>query len=97
MPTTSLKLSDALKEKIATIAREAAQTPHAYMVDAIAEKVGRDERRSDFVASADKAEKEFQRTGTAYAHDDVWRYVRARAAGKKAPRPKATKVTRSAR
>lgn len=97
MPTTSLKLSDALKEKIAAIAREVAQTPHAYMVEAIAEKVARDERRSDFVASAEKAEKDFQRTGTAYAHDDVWRYLRARAAGKKAPRPRATKVPRSAR
>ncbi len=97
MPTTSLKLSDALKEKVATIAREAAQTPHAYMVEAIAERVARDQRRGDFVASAESAEKDFQRTGIAYAHDDVWRYIRARAAGEKARRPKATKVPRSGR
>lgn len=95
MPTTSLKLSDALKEKIATIAREVAQTPHAYMVEAIAEKVARDERRGEFVAAAVKSETEFQRTGTAYAHEDVWRSIRARAQGRKASRPKALKVPRS--
>jgi predicted transcriptional regulator len=97
VPTTSLKLSEALKEKIATIAREAAQTPHAYMVEAIAERVARDERRSDFVAAAERAEKDFHRTGIAYAHEDVWRYIRARAGGKKARRPKAIKVPRAAR
>lgn len=97
MPTTSLKLSEALKEKIATIAREAAQTPHAYMVEAITEKVARDERRGEFVASAQQAEAEFRRTGVAYGHDEVWRYLRARAARKKAPRPKAGKVPKSAR
>lgn len=97
MPTTSLKLTDALKEKIAAIAREVAQTPHAYMVEAITERVARDERRGDFVASAARAEKDFQRTGVAYAHDDVWSYIRARAAGEKARRPKAIKVPRSGR
>ncbi len=97
MPTTSLKLTDALKEKIAAIAREVAQTPHAYMVEAITERVARDERRGEFVASAEKAEKDFHRTGVAYAHEDVWRYIRARAAGEKARRPKAIKVPRSGR
>ena len=97
MPTTSLKLSEALKRKIATITREVARTPHAYMVEAIAEKVARDERRSEFVASAEKAEKELRRTGAAYPHEDVWRYIRARAAGKKVRRPKASWVPKSAR
>lgn len=97
MPTTSLKLSETLKEKIASMAREVAQTPHAYMVQAISEKVARDERRGDFVASAERAEKDFQRSGAAYAHEDVWRYIRARAAGKKGRRPRATKIPKAAR
>jgi predicted transcriptional regulator len=98
MPTTSLKLPEALKEKVATIAAEAEQTPHAYMVAAIAERVARDERRAHFVAAAEKSEAELRRRGTAYAHEDVWRYIRSRAAGKKGVRrPKALKVPRSER
>ena len=97
VPTTSLKLSDALKEKIATIAREVAQTPHAYMVEAIAERVARDERRNEFLAAGEESLAEFRRTGTAYAHEDVWRYIRARVSGKKNRRPKAIKVPRSDR
>ena len=95
--TTSLKLPDALKEKVADLAHGVAQTPHAYMVEAIADKVARDEKRREFLQSADESEKHFRRTGVAYAHKDVMRYLRARVAGKKPKRPKPIKVPRSER
>lgn len=97
MPTTSLKLPDALKEKIATIAAEAEQTPHAYLVAAIAEKVARDEKRGEFLAAAARSDADFRRTGTAFSHEDVWRYLRARAGAKKPWLPRAIKVPRSDR
>jgi predicted transcriptional regulator len=95
--TTSLKLPDKLKEKIADLAKEVAQTPHAYMVEAIEERIARDEKRRDFLESAAKSEAHFKRTGIAYSHKDVARYLRERVSGKNPRRPKPTKVPRSER
>ncbi len=95
--TTSLKLPADLKERIAELTHGVAQTPHAYMVEAIAEKVARDEKRREFLESARKSSEHFQRTGTAYAHEDVMRYFLAKAAGRKPAKPKPLRVPRSKR
>ncbi len=97
MATTSLKLPEHLKEKIAELSRGVAQTPHAYMVEAIAERVARDEKRRAFLESAAESEREFKRTGIAYTHEDVARYIRALAAGKKPKRPKPVRIPRTQR
>src|SRR5687767_727156 len=73
--TTSLKLPDALKEKVADLAHGVAQTPHAYMVEAIAEKVARDEKRRAFLEAGHASLAHFKRTGVAYTHADVKRYL----------------------
>ena len=90
--STSLKLTDALKEKVAELAHGVAQTPHAYMVEAIAEKVARDEKRQAFLKSAEASLANFKRTGIAYTHADVKRYLLDTVAGKKPRRPKPIKV-----
>jgi len=95
--TTSLKLPADLKKKVGAIAHGVAQTPHAYMVEAIAEKVDRDERRQRFLNSGLEAAAQFKRTGVVYAHDDVMRYIVKRAAGKKARRPRPIRIPRSER
>jgi len=95
--TTSLKLSDELKEKIGKLAQGVAQTPHAYMVDAIARKVERDEKRQDFINAALASAAETKRTGIAYAHDDVWDYILKKARGQKARKPKPIKLPKSKR
>ena len=96
MPTTtSLKLPDALKEKISTLAHGVAQTPHAYMVEAIAEKVARDEKRRSFLEDAKRSKEEVERTGEVYEYDAVARWVRAIAAGRKARKPRPVKLKRS--
>jgi len=95
--TTSLKLSDELKEKIGKLAEGVAQTPHAYMVDAIARKVERDEKRQDFINAALASAAETKRTGIAYAHDDVWDYILKKARGQKARKPKPIKLPKSKR
>lgn len=92
--TTSLKLPDELKEKISTLAQGVAQTPHAYMVEAIAEKVSKDEKRRAFVESGKRSQEEVARTGVVYAHEDVMRYFRAVAQGKKARKPRPVKLKR---
>jgi predicted transcriptional regulator len=95
--TTSLKLPDDLKERVGERALGVAQTPHAYMVQAIEEKVVRDERRQEFIASAKEAAAQFKRTGIVYPHKEALAYVRARAGGKKARKPKPVRIPRAER
>jgi predicted transcriptional regulator len=95
--TTSLKLPDQLKEKVSTLAQGVAQTSHAYMVEAIAEKVARDEKRRAFADAANRSLEHFKRTGVAYTHAEVAKYIASKAAGKNPRKPKPIKVPRSGR
>jgi predicted transcriptional regulator len=95
--TTSLKLPEELKEKVGKLAQGVAQTPHAYMVEAIARKVERDEKRQAFIQAAIESAEETKRTGIAYAHDDVWDYILKKARGQKARKPKPIKLPKTKR
>jgi len=90
--TTSLKLPEDLKEKVAALAQGVAQTPHAYMVDAISEKVARDEKRRSFLRAAEESAAEVARTGLVYRAEDVHREFRARASGKRARKSRSMKL-----
>lgn len=46
------------------------------------------EKRKSFIADVLAARREFERTGNAYAFEDVRRYFAARIAGKRAHKPK---------
>ena len=85
---TTLKLPADLKERISRVVEGTGQTAHAFMVDAIRAQTDRAERQRDFTAAALEARQEFARTGSGYAMEEVHQYVRARAAGKKATKPK---------
>jgi predicted transcriptional regulator len=89
--TTTLKLSETLKKRIAPLAESAGKTPHAWMVEALETHATLAEKRRAFVADALAAEKEVKKTGLVFRAEDVHRYIRARAAGKKSARPKAVK------
>lgn len=89
--TTTLKLPEILKKRIAPLAESAGKTPHAWMVEAIETQATLAEKRKAFVADALAAEKEVERTGKVYGFEDVHRYMRALARGKKARRPKLVK------
>jgi predicted transcriptional regulator len=86
--TTTLKLSPELKTRVARVAKDAGQTPHAFMVEAIAERTDLAEKRRTFVADALREKEEFERTGLGYAMEEVHAYYRARIQGKKAPKPR---------
>lgn len=89
--TTTLKLPEDLKKRIAPLADSAGKTPHAWMVEAIETQATLAEKRKSFVADARAAEKEVERTGKVYAFDDVFRYMRALAKGRKTRPPKPVK------
>jgi predicted transcriptional regulator len=92
---TSLKLPDELKMRLATQAEAEGKTPHAYMLEALKEKADRADRRREYLAAGAASLKEYERTGIAYAMEDVERYILGVAAGKKPPRPKPIKASRS--
>ena len=92
MPTTTLKLPEELKERIASAAEAAGKSPHAFMLEAIAAQTALAERRSAFVAAAHTAEQEVAQYGLVYDADEVFSYLQDKIKGKRAKRPKAVKL-----
>lgn len=90
MSTTSLKLSDELKQRAVTAAEQRGVSPHAFMVQAIEQAAAAAERRAVFVSEAQTAREEMLRTGKGYAAREVHAYLKVRIAGKKPAKPKAT-------
>jgi predicted transcriptional regulator len=88
MGTTTLKLSDELKERVADVVDGTGKSPHAFMVEAIEQQTRLAEQRKSFVADALRAREHAMRTGKAYAFEDIKRYYTARLAGKPAKRPR---------
>lgn len=89
MPVTSLKLPDELKKRIASVVEGTDKSSHAFMLEALERETRIAERRRHFVQEALEAREEVYRTGLAYSADEVHAYVKAKASGKKASRPRA--------
>ena len=53
MSTTTIRLPDELKARVAVAAKHAGTTAHAFILEAIAEKAEQAERRADFDAVAE--------------------------------------------
>ena len=90
--TTTLKLPEDLKDRIAPLAEAAGKTAHAWMVEAIASQADAAEKRREFLHVAQARLAEFEQTRTVYRAADVHRYFVALATGKKPLRPKPVKV-----
>lgn len=89
MSTTSLKLSDELKQRAVAAAEIKGVSPHAFMVSAIEQAATAAEQRAGFVDEAQAAREQMLRTGKGHDADEVHTYLKARIAGKKAVKPKA--------
>lgn len=89
--TTSLKLPETLKRRVASLAKSHDKTQHAYMVEAIQKQVARSEQELAFIKEALKAKRDVQATGLVYRMEDVHAEIRALAAGKKPPKVKPVK------
>jgi predicted transcriptional regulator len=85
---TSLKLPDDLKRRIARLAASSGQTPHAFMVDALAREAERSELRQRFAAEAADSEREALGSGKAHSLDATFDYLAAKIGGKSPRRPR---------
>ncbi len=90
--TTTLKLPEELKARIASAAKTTGKTSHALMIEALSTQMTLFERRQAFIASAVKAEQEVAEYGLVYEADEVFNYLQAKLDGKKTRWPKARKL-----
>ncbi len=93
MPSsTTLKLPESLKFRIAELARAAGQSPHAFMIDALSMQTELAERRAEFLASALVAEQEVAQYGLVHDADEVLSYMEAKLSGREVVAPNKRKL-----
>jgi len=92
MSTTTIRLPDDLKARIAEAAKRAGTTAHGFILEAIAEKTEQAERRADFDAEAEDRYAGIVATGKTIPWQEMRAYLEACMAGKDAQRPVARKL-----
>jgi predicted transcriptional regulator len=94
MSTTTIRLSQELKARVAAAAKKAGTTAHSFILEAIAEKADEQERRSDFHDLAEKRYSQIAASGKAIPWSEMRTYLEHRVAGRKPRRPLAKKLAR---
>ena len=94
MSTTTIRLSDDLKGRVAALAKRAGTTAHGFILEAIAEKTEQAERRADFDAIAENRYAEVVSSGKTIPWSEMRQYLETCVAGKQAKRPIARKLMR---
>lgn len=94
MSTTTIRLPEALKARVAAAAKRAGTTPHNFVVEAIAEKADQAERRGDFHDTAERRYAEIVASGETIPWNEMRRYLEDRMAGKTPRRPASRKLAR---
>nr|WP_315208961.1 CopG family transcriptional regulator [uncultured Albidiferax sp.] len=92
MSTTTIRIEDDLKARVAAAAMQAGKTAHAFILDAIAQTVEQAELDNAFHAVADARWAQIRATGNTVPWDEAKAYLAARAAGERPARPKARKL-----
>ena len=92
MSTTTIRLPDELKNRVARAAKRAGTTSHNFILEAIAEKAEMVEQRNDFIATAETRYANIVESGKTIPWKDMQRHLTDRMAGKKSPRPNAKKL-----
>lgn len=86
-PTTTIRLPEDLKARLARLAEAESTSTHSLILDAIAEKVDALERRHAFHEEAQKRMAHLEETGMGIAWVDMKRYLDARMTGEDMPPP----------
>lgn len=92
MSTTTIRLPDDLKARVASAAERSGKTTHSFILEAIAEKADLEDQRANFDAEADARFANIVATGETIPWADMRRYLEARAAGEPAAPPVAKKT-----
>jgi predicted transcriptional regulator len=92
MSTTTIRIEDELKARVAAAAEQMGKSAHAFIVDALAERVEQVEQDAAFHALADQRWANIRSTGKTVAWDDAKAYLATRANGEKTRKPTARKL-----
>ncbi len=94
MSTTTIRIPDELKTRVAKAAGRAGTTPHNFILEAIAEKAEQAERRGEFDAVAEERYAHIVETGKTIPWREMRGYLEGRVAGKAVKRPLARKLAK---
>ena len=94
MSTTTIRIEDDLKARVAASAARSGKTPHAFIVDAIAQTVAQAELDDELHRIAEDRWAELMATGKTVPWQEAKAYLRAKAAGGNPRRPAARKFGR---
>jgi len=83
----TLKLPPRLKTRIVRLARQTGRTPHAFMLEALAREVSRQERMCEFARQAMAADAAIEAGAEVYRAEEVHAWVERLARGGKPRRP----------
>jgi predicted transcriptional regulator len=92
MSTTTIRLDDELKARVALAAEQTGATAHAFILDAIAQSVERVEQDDAFHQQADERWDNLLASGKTVGWDSAKAYLQSRAQGKVPAKPKARKI-----
>ncbi len=92
MSTTTIRLPDELKARVAKVAEAAGMTPHGFIVEAVATVAAEAEARHAFHALAQQRLAAFKRNGKSVPWAEMRQYMLDKAAGRPTQRPKARKL-----
>lgn len=94
MSTTTIRLPEDLKTRVAAAAKRSGTTTHGFILQAIAEKAGQDDLRADFDAVAEDRYARIVASGKTIPWQEMRGYLEERLAGKTVKRPVARKLAR---
>lgn len=91
MSTTTIRIPEDLKARIAAAAERDGKTAHSFILEAIAEKAEQAERRAEFHAMANERYARLVASGKTIPWETMRGYLENRIAGKTSARPTAKK------
>ena len=88
----SLRVPEEVRKRVAKLAETQDTTVHAFMLEAIREKLEADEVRAAFHAEARRRLARMKKSGEGIPTAEVFAYLEARALSKQAPLPKPRRI-----
>jgi predicted transcriptional regulator len=94
MSTTTIRLPEDLKARVAAAAKRAGTSTHGFILEAIAEKTKQEDLSADFDALAEDRYARIAASGKTVPWQEMRGYLEDRLAGNKVKRPVARKLAR---
>lgn len=94
MSTTTIRLPEDLKGRVAAAAERSGSTTHAFILEAIAEKTAREEQRASMQDEAEERYARIVASGETISWQDMRRYLMAHATDEAASVPAPRKLAR---